>query len=105
CRRTTARLRTASRERQDRVGELMSVLRETAAAQMVIKTFSLEQRASVLFEQSLLALFRSAMRSARLTAVLASSTEMTFLGVGLVIMALGALLIMDDRMTIGELVA
>jgi ATP-binding cassette, subfamily B, bacterial len=70
-----------------------------------VKSFSLEQRAIAAFEQTLGQLFRSTMRLIGIGAILVGSTEIIALGIRVVTLAIGAVLIMNDRMSIGELVA
>jgi ABC-type multidrug transport system fused ATPase/permease subunit len=99
------RLREASRELQDRIGGLGAFVQENLSAQIVVKCFTLEARAAAAFERILKGLFDGSMRLIRTDARLTSSTELVFLSLRVAVLGAGALLVMRDELTIGDLVA
>jgi ATP-binding cassette, subfamily B, bacterial len=103
--RSSRTFRQASREVQDRIGQMTSSIQENLAAQMVIKLFSLEARAINSFELTLGRLFDSGMRIIGIGAFLSGSASMIYLGIRLAVLGVGAGLIMNDMMSLGALVA
>jgi ATP-binding cassette, subfamily B, bacterial len=103
--RGSARLREASIQLQEGFGAVTTAVEQNIAAQLVVKTYSLERRAIVQFEEILARLFQGSLRVIRIGAALTAGTEMTALGVRVLVLALGAVLIMNGQMTVGELVA
>jgi ATP-binding cassette subfamily B protein len=103
--RASAHLREASRELGDRIGSMMAFLQEHLSAQVVVKSFGLENRAVSAFGKHLAQLFDSSMQIVRLSAMLTVSAGLIFLGVRVIVLAVGAMLVMDGSMTVGELVA
>jgi len=103
--RTSNTLRDASRLLRDTFGSMSAFLSENLGAQTVVKSFSLESSAQKSFEQHLREMFRQSMRTIRLEGVLTSSTTLIYYGVRVVVLAVGALLVVNDRVTIGDLVA
>jgi len=71
----------------------------------VVKSFSLEQRAIAAFERALLQLRESSLERVRLGARLSGNSSLVFAAVRLLVLGAGAVLIMSDRMSVGELVA
>jgi ABC-type multidrug transport system fused ATPase/permease subunit len=103
--RGSGRLREASLQLQQGFAAIMTAVEQNIAAQLVIKTFSLEQRAITAFDEVLGRLFHGSLRVIGISARLTAGTEMTALGVRVGALALGAVLIMNGQMTVGELVA
>lgn len=103
--RTSRHFRRASRELQDELGSLDAFLQENLSAQMVVKSFSMEKQAANSFGEFLIRLYDLSMRLFKLRAVLSGSSGMIYQGIRVLVLGVGALLILDNRLTIGELVA
>ena len=103
--RASQHLRRASRERQDRIGEMTTFIQENLSGQTVVKSFSLEQRAIGRFEDLLGRVFQGSMRMHRISGLLYASSTMTWLGIRAAVLAAGAVLVLNETMTVGELVA
>src|SRR5207248_1779272 len=103
--RASEHLRQASRELGDRIGSMTAFVQEHLSAHVVVKCFGLEGRAISAFAEHLAQLFDGSMRIIRLSAVLTASAGLIFLGVRVVVLAAGAVLVMNGSMTVGELVA
>lgn len=99
------RVRPISRELQDRIGEMTGAVQENLSLQMVVKSFSLQEKARAAFEQNLARVFQSSMGIVGISGVLTGCTNMIFLGVRVMVLWIGALLVLQDRMTVGGLVA
>jgi ABC-type multidrug transport system fused ATPase/permease subunit len=103
--RASDQVRQASRAFQEEVGAMTSFVQENLAGQMVVKSFGLERRSIESFEQFLGRLFDKGMRLIRVGAWLSGSSNMVFLASRVVVLAVGAYLVMNEQMTVGELVA
>jgi ATP-binding cassette subfamily B protein len=99
------RLRAASRQGHDQLGETSSFLQEQLAGQLVVKSFDLFSHAQASFEDYLARAFASGMRAVRLGGLLSASTSGMFLGLRLVVLAVGAALVIQGGISVGTLVA
>jgi ATP-binding cassette, subfamily B, bacterial len=103
--RASDRLADASRDLQDRIGAFMGYVQEHLAGQQLVKSYGLERRAIAGFEKILASLFGGSLRLIKTAALLQSSSNMIFHGTRVVVLAIGAVLVLNDQMTVGELVA
>jgi ABC-type multidrug transport system fused ATPase/permease subunit len=100
-----SRLREASHALQNEKGNLTSVADEQLSNQLVIKTFGLESWAINWFRQALDRVTAWTLRSTKFNALLTSGTNLVYLSVRLLVLAVGGMLVMEGRMTVGALVA
>jgi ABC-type multidrug transport system fused ATPase/permease subunit len=103
--RTSDRLQDASRDLQATFGSTSAFLTENLSSQVVVKSLSLERRAEATFEVYLKQTFTHSMRTIRLAALLTGSTDLVYYGIRVLVLAGGALLVFNNRMTLGDLIA
>ena len=103
--RTSDRLQDASRDLQATFGSTSAFLTENLSSQLVVKSLSLESRAEATFEVYLKQTFANSMRTIRLAALLTGSTDLVYYGIRVVVLAGGALLVFNGRMSLGDLIA
>jgi ATP-binding cassette subfamily B protein len=94
----------ASENCRDEEVRILSVVEESLTATTVIKSFSLEHLGVALFRKRNDLLQRAARRSVFFTAWMDRFTQSGVLFIQIMILALGALLAFDDRMSPGKLV-
>jgi ABC-type multidrug transport system fused ATPase/permease subunit len=99
------RLQEASHALQNEKGKLTSVAEEQLSNQLVIKTYGLESWAATWFHQVMDRVTAWTLRSAKFNALLTSGTNLVYLAVRLLVLAVGGALVMDGSMTLGALVA
>jgi ABC-type multidrug transport system fused ATPase/permease subunit len=103
--RTSRSLHRAGRDLQDTFGATTAFLSENLVAQAVIRSFTLEPRAREMIDRFLLEIFRSRMQTVRLEALLTGGSDLIYYGTRLAVLAAGAVLVLNDRLSLGELVA
>jgi ABC-type multidrug transport system fused ATPase/permease subunit len=103
--RTSRAVEDAGRDLQDTFGATSAFLTENLSAQLVVKTYSLEARARARFETFLLETFRKSLHIIRLEALLTGGADLIYYGIRVAVLAAGAVLVLNDRMSVGDLVA
>jgi subfamily B ATP-binding cassette protein MsbA len=103
--RTSRSVEDAGRDLQDTFGATSAFLAENLGAQLVVKSYSLESRARARFETYLLETFRKSLHIIRLEALLTGGADLIYYGIRVAVLATGAVLVLNDRMSVGDLVA
>src|SRR6202158_4366701 len=98
--RSSRGLRAASRGLQDRIGKMMAFLQENLAAQMVVKSFSLEPWARRMFEDALRQRFQASMGLVRRAVFMTASSGAIFLGIRAVVLVVGAGRVVAGRVAV-----
>lgn len=101
----TERLRAAERDHLDHTGEVAAFVQENLSAQLLVKTLSLGDRTRAAFELHLQRLFASSLHVNRLQANMFGLVGVISLGLRILIMAVGALLVMRQSLSVGNLIA
>ena len=99
------RLQTSSRQLQDAKGALTGVISEQLMNQFAIKTFRLERWAASQLAKAVETVSASTRSVVSLDAMLTGSTNLVFLSVRVIVLAVGAMLVVHGRITVGALVA
>jgi ATP-binding cassette, subfamily B, bacterial len=97
------RLRTLSRESQDRVADTSGLAGETLNAMQTVQAFTLEKLHSDRFSEAVEASFLAALRRIRVRAVLTAVGTMTVFGGVTFVLWQGAHRVLANEMTAGEL--
>jgi ATP-binding cassette, subfamily B, bacterial len=95
----------ASFERQQDLATTTSTLQENLLAQPVVKAFGLEQQATNTYRSQLDTLFRSSIRLTFLSSIYGLTANSIASAIQLIILGVGGYLIIQDRMTLGSLMA
>ncbi len=95
----------ASEECKDEEVRILGVVEESLTAKVVIRAFSLEHLGVALFRKRNELLSRGTRRATFLVAMMDRFTQSGILFLQLMVLALGALLVFDDQMTVGKLVS
>jgi ATP-binding cassette, subfamily B, bacterial len=103
--RQTERMREAERDQMERIGEVTSFIQENLSSQLLVKTFSLVSQARSIFEVHLQRLFVGSLQVNRLHAKMLSSAGLISLALRVLTMVAGALLVMRQVLSVGDLIA
>src|SRR5262249_5642898 len=95
----------ASYEVKEGQARLVSVVDENVGAQLVVKAFGLEGEAIARFREEQARLFGSMLRFGLLSGLVERAPNVVVLLLNLVILATGAFLVFEGRMTVGTLVS
>ena len=103
--RYTARLRVAEAEQAKSVGSLTSFLQENLSAQPVVRAFGLEEMSGRSFGKRTARLLESSLTVNRYFALMLSNSGMVNLCLRMIVLAAGALLVIRQRLSLGDLIA
>jgi ATP-binding cassette subfamily B protein len=103
--RYTSRLRVAERSHAEQVSQMTSFLQEIFSAQMVVKTFSLENKARASFRHLTDRFVQSSLMLNRYFAQMVSTSSMVNLCLRMLVLTSGALIVIRQRMSLGDLIA
>src|SRR5262245_6642458 len=101
----TGRATAASYEVKEGQARLVSIVEENVGAQPVVKAFGLEGGAIARFREEQARLFGSMVRFGLLSGLVERAPNVVVLLLNLVILAIGAFLVFEGRMTVGTLVS
>jgi ATP-binding cassette subfamily B protein len=90
---------------QDDTAQVATALQENLNAQLVVKAFGLEERATARFAERAATLARSMIRATFLGALLGLSGSLTVTFIQLLILAVGGYMVMQASLSLGALVA
>ncbi len=100
-----SRLEQASRERQDRAGEVMAVLEESLSAYSVVRAFGIENRLIAFYNARLATLLRATLRQMVIGSLFEATLGMAWAIGQIVVLGVGAYLVITDRVTVGTVLA
>ena len=103
--RVSKRFYQLGRHLQYRSGNATAFVQEDVASQTTVKAFSLEAEFEELFARQNSNLFKTGVKLNRLNATISGNNFMISLGMRVGLMGLGALLVMRNAMTVGDLIA
>ncbi len=95
----------ASRERQQRVSDVVSAIEENLGAQSVVKAFRLENHMINSFTARLDALFKASLRLTVISAMFGTSINLIVVLINIIVLGVGGYLVISGQLQLGQLIA